>query len=106
MVSKQKLEGDYNPTEPVKRFDDWIVSQHNVPNTVQQIDQRLLEILGNSKYDNLAEQYLDAVHESATYGNVPNNLFDTDPAYWLKTSIMASCDADSSCIEKAEKSFS
>ncbi len=27
LVTKQKLEGNYNPSEPVKKFDDWIVSQ-------------------------------------------------------------------------------
>lgn len=97
VAEKNKLQGNYNPPEPVKKYHDWIAKQYSVPDTIQGIDDRLVSIVGDKKFIPLAEKVAEEFDNLAKHGSVPMDLFNSDVNYWVFTADVAGCEYNSAC---------
>ncbi len=97
VVTKQKLEGRYSAADPAAKFHDWVGSKHPAPETVEQIDARLLEIVGNADFVRFADDVAAKFNILAEHGNVPEELFDQDPKYWNVVINIFACQYAKNC---------
>jgi hypothetical protein len=100
-AAKEKLLGTYSPSDQVKKYHDWTASQYEIPTTVDAIDERIHEIIGDRKYMPHAKQAVNAYNNMAEHGSVPMKLSNIDDAYWLKIAHVAVCKYDNSCDAEA-----
>jgi len=97
VVEKNKIQGKYDPSEPVKKFHEWISTQYSTPNTVQEIDERLLKIVGEQKFVNLAKKVAKHFDNMAEHGSVPTKLMNLDADYWITVANRSMCGYNPDC---------
>ena len=97
VVAKQKLQGQYNESKPVQKFHDWISAKYSAPDTMKKIDQRLDEIISESKFTKFATDLTKTFNTLASHGNVPKDLFDSDLNYWNAVLNMSLCKYQYDC---------
>jgi len=97
VVAKQQLQGNYHPSEPVEKFHNWISESYDTPTTVEAIDQRLQEIIGDVKYEKLSEKVTKSFNNMVKHGNVPTELLDSDVNYWITVANISICEYDVNC---------
>jgi len=93
----EKLQGKYNPGEPVLKFHEWLATKYTVPETKSEVSDRILEIVGDRKFVNLAEKSAQSFNALADNASVPTELFDEDPQYWATLLNITVCDANPEC---------
>ncbi|MDA7939404.1 MAG: hypothetical protein MPI95_02130 [Nitrosopumilus sp.] len=93
LVSRlQMLQDRYEASEPVKKFHAWIATKYPTPESEQEITDRLIDILGDKKFQKLSENYAQSFNDLADSGNVPLELVNADPQYWHLTSQIHICE--------------
>lgn len=97
IAQQQKLQGSYNVTEPVGKFHTWLSTKYTIPATQEEISNKLVEILGDEKYLDLAYTYADSFNGLAEHGNVPNELVQSDIDFWLFIANVSSCEIEKNC---------
>ncbi len=97
VAEKNSLKGKYNPSEPVKKFHEWLAPQYEIPTTISEINDRLLEIVGDQKMLKLAKKVAKQFNKMADHGNVPDTLIQTDPNYWMMVASISMCEYDVRC---------
>ncbi len=97
VVTKQKLQGQYNHTGPIKIFHDWLAEKYPAPDSVDAIDDRLGEIISESEFVTFAPDVADAFNTLAQHGNVPDALFENDTKYWNVVVNIAACGYSEGC---------
>jgi len=97
VVAKQKLQDQYSATEPAAKFHDWVGLKYLAPETAEQIDARLLEIVGSGHFLRFADDIAAKFNSMAEHGNVPEDLFDQDPRYWNVIVNISTCRYDKTC---------
>lgn len=100
VAEKKQLNGNYNPSEPVRKYHEWAKSQYDIPDTKKEIKNRIIEITGDEKYNRLVKQVYKAYNTMVSYGNVPEELFESDARYWLLISGIAVCRDTQDCDVK------
>ena len=75
----EKAQGKYNPSEPVLKYHEWSATQYTVSDDPS---ERLLEIVGDERFLNLAKKHAQTFNDLADNGAVPSDLMNTDPNYW------------------------
>ncbi len=93
----EKIQETYAQPEPVIKFHDWIAQQYNIPTTENAIEERITEIVGDSKYRNISSNIYKSFNDMAQNGNVPSELFDEDMAYWNVIINISFCQFDDGC---------
>ena len=68
-----------------------------MPDTKEGINERLVKILGDKKFVELAGKEAESFNNLADNGSVPNELILTDVAYWIFTINVANCELDPDC---------
>ena len=99
----QKLQDGYIASEPVKKYHDWLAVKYMVPDTTEGVIERLIEILGDEKFVELATKQAESFNDLADNGSVPNELIQTDVAYWIFVANAANCELDPACDTDALK---
>lgn len=97
VMAKQKLQGEYNHTGPVKIFHDWLADRYPAPDSVNAIDYRLGEIISESEFIVFAPDVAGAFNILAQHGNVPDALFENDTKYWSIVVNIAACKYSKGC---------
>ena len=97
LAQKQILEGTYAPSDPVRRYHDWLFTKHAVPATAGAVESRLSEITGGGKIRALATQMAAAYHDMADHGSVPTELLEEDREYWSDVLSISMCGYRSGC---------
>ena len=97
LAQKQILQGTYSPSDPVRKYHDWLFTKHAVPATLDAVESRLLEITGGGKIYALATQVTAAYHDMADHGSVPTELLEKDRQYWSDVLSISMCDYDTEC---------
>lgn len=97
VAEKHKLQGDYNPPEQVRKYHEWIAKQYSTPNTIQEIDDKLVSIMGDQKFIKLSEKIAEQFDNLAKHGNVPNELIQQDVEYWVTVVNVSVCQYDKNC---------
>ncbi len=97
VVAKQKLQNQYSPTEPVEKFHEWVISKYTTPETVEEIDSRLLEIIGHNNFLRFSDEVLLHFNTLAEHGNVPESLFEQDSKYWNIIVNISMCQYSKNC---------
>ena len=98
-----KVKGKYNPSEAVSKYHSWIEGQYTVPTTEDGVMDRLIEILDDKKFVNLAKKHAQDFDKLAELGSVPIELFISDKDYWGEISHIANCERNSECDVDALK---
>jgi len=83
-VQNQKANNTYNPTEAEKRFHNWAAEQISNP------------VMPDMK-PKLIEQVIEAYNGNANYGNVPQELIDSDVNFWSSIISDKFCEFDKDC---------
>ena len=105
VAEKNKIQGKYDPSESVEKFHEWISTQYSTPDTVQEIDERLLDIVGEQKLMNLAKKVAKHFNNMAEHGSVPTDLFNSDADYWVMIANISICGYNSECdVEELKNS--
>lgn len=97
VTEKNKIKGQYVPSESVEKFHEWISIQYSTPNTIQEIDERLLEIVGEQKFMNLTKKVAKYFNNLADHGSVPTDLFNSDADYWVMVANTSMCEYNPQC---------
>ena len=101
VVAKQKLQKQYNQTGPVEKFHEWLDEKHPAPDSVEKIDKRLSEIISAPGFVGFATALTESFNTLAQHGNVPDELFDRDSAYWNVIANIAMCKYSPGCDEES-----
>ena len=96
-VALAKLEGNYKPTEPIKKYHTWLETMYTVPTDKEDIVASLVEILGDAKYVDLAMRHAANFNQLADNGSVPADLVKTDVHYWIFVANTAQCELNPDC---------
>ena len=92
-----KLEGKYEPTEPVRKYHEWIAITNTAPKEQNDITESLIKILGDAKYIDLARRHAENFNQLADNGSVPAELANVDTQYWIFIANVAQCELKSDC---------
>lgn len=92
-----KLQGEYEPTEQVRKYHEWIATMHTTPKNQKDITDNLIKILGDAKYIDLATKYAENFNQLAENGSVPAELIETDVQYWIFIANAAQCELKPDC---------
>ena len=106
-IAKERANGTYDkPYHAVQKYHDWILSQYDTQ-TTEDIDGRILEIIGNSKYLKISQEFVDSKNLMAMYGlRIPTELFFSDTGYWDRVLFVGECNFVDHCdFEKIQKIF-
>ncbi|MBI5145910.1 MAG: hypothetical protein HZA84_01680 [Thaumarchaeota archaeon] len=101
-AAKDRMLGIYDVTEPVAKFHDWLLSKYAIPATVEEIDARITTIVSDN-YLHLAPQDVSAFNDMANQGNVPPQLVEQDPEYWIMVANVAVCQYAENCDHEGMK---
>ena len=82
MAELEKIQGNYNHSKQVMKYHEWITQQYSIPNTENEINDRIIQIIDDEKYWTVANEIYKTFNNKAEYGNVPSDLFEKDPEYW------------------------
>ena len=93
----EKINNMYNPSEPVRKYHDWIATQYEVQDSSKEIHERLLEIIGDKVYLDLVTKHASNFNQLAENGSVPSNLMKSDPDYWNFVIMKNYCKEDPKC---------
>lgn len=96
----EKAQGKYNPSEPVRKYHEWLATQYTVSDDPS---ESLLEIVGDKRFLNLAKKHAQNFNDLADNGAVPSDLMNTDPSYWNILITLNHCELDSECDVDAIK---
>ena len=99
----EKLLGIYEPSDPVRRYHDWLALQYNTPESQKEIQTRLVKLIGDEKFLSLAFNHAASFNRLAENGNVPIELFSSDEDYWIFTSNISVCSHRQDCDVEALK---
>lgn len=104
-AAKQKADNTYGePYHAVQKYHDWLLSQYDLP--TKTIDSRILEIIGDTKYLEMSQEFVDSKNSLAFHGVIPFELFETDKQYWGKVTLGGECHLDETCdFEDFQKVF-
>ena len=83
-IENQKSDGSYNPTEAEKRFHDWAFTQIPYP------------VMPDASFGHV-KKVIEAYNNNANYGNVPNDLTETDREFWIGLATIKACDLEKGC---------
>ena len=92
-----KLQGKYDPSEPVSKYHEWLATMYDVPKTEKEITASLVKILGDEKYIELAVRHAENFDRLAGNGSPPIDLIMTDVQYWIFIANVANCDLAPDC---------
>ena len=94
VTAKERALGTYNlnTTEYLKKYHDYIISNHNIPNTVNGIDTALGQALGDMTP--LAGEITSITNRAASIGGVPTALLEQDVGFWVDTELSTYCQLD------------
>lgn len=92
-----KLQGKYEPTEPVRKYHEWIDSTTAIPKEEKEIIESLINIIGDAKYMDLVMRHAENFNQLADNGSVPTELANTDMQYWIFISNLAQCELKPDC---------
>ncbi len=96
-VAKQKMNGNYNATEPVTKYHKWATQKYPSPDTKKQINERILDIVGDKNLEVFTKKMVRSLNTMAQHGNVPPELSGNDPHYWMSITGAAVCMYESDC---------
>ena len=97
MAELDKLEGKYEPIEPVRKYHEWINATNTVPKEQKDITESLIKTLGDAKYIDLAMRHAENFNQLADNGSVPAELVDVDVQYWIFIANAAQCELKPDC---------
>jgi hypothetical protein len=97
VAEQEKLQGQYEPSEPVRKYHEWIATQYEIPETKVEIREKMVVILGSEEYLDLAKDLANSFNELADNGSVPNELVISDASYWIFVANVANCETISEC---------
>ena len=92
LAQRDRLDGTYAPTTNERLMHDWVIQEHSPPNTISEIDDKLLDLVGSVDNLHYAEDLYDTMTSVANLGYVPNDLRDQDWEYWTWEGHIAACD--------------
>jgi hypothetical protein len=93
----EKANNSYNPSEPVSKYHAWAATQYTVPDTLEEVSDKLLEIVGDKKFTNLAKKQANNFNSLAELGSVPSDMMKSDPEYWNFIIMQNYCEEDPEC---------
>lgn len=100
-VAKQQINGKYDESGPILRYHEWVNSLYPPPDTKNEINERIIEIVGSKDLVVLAKKMMRSLNTMAQHGNVPSELSDLDPQYWMAVTGAAVCMYESDCDSDA-----
>ena len=95
-VAKQKILGVYDASDEVKKYHKWSAAQTTIPTTLNKIDQRIGELVGNDTI-HLVPAAVEAYNNMAAHGAIPHDLREMDISYWAMITNMSICSYDPTC---------
>ncbi|MGI9567813.1 MAG: hypothetical protein ACR2LL_12485 [Nitrosopumilus sp.] len=102
VVAKEQILGTYDSSDAVAQYHEWVTTQTNIPKTVEEIDQRLSEIVDTNSMK-LVPHLVETYNDMAEHGNVPKELIEKDVNFWIMTGNVAVCSYDEECNEEELK---
>ena len=97
----EKLRGTYEPSDPVRRYHEWIDPQYETPESQKEIQARLVKLVGDEKFLDLAFGHAESFDGLAENGSVPVELVNTDMQYWIFVANVAQCESRPDCDASA-----
>ena len=91
LAKRDRLDGMYAPTANERLMHDWVIKEHSPPDTIGEIDEELLDLVGSKDNLHYAEDLYDVMTSVANLGYVPNDLREQDWEYWTWVSHIAAC---------------
>ena len=92
VTAKERVLGTYNENGYLKKYHDYIINNHNIPNTANGIDTALSQALGNMTP--LAGEITSVANRAASIAGIPNDLLESDFEYWVDVEIATYCKLD------------
>lgn len=105
VTAKQNLNGEYVvPDAGGEKYHAWLKTKYYIPDTIEDIDQRLAEIVGNDMVPLTASlAYYKTLQ--ADLGIVPLELRDTDTEWWVMYADLQVCKVDPVCNVKIRQQW-
>ncbi|MXY37904.1 MAG: hypothetical protein F4Y82_00415 [Cenarchaeum sp. SB0665_bin_23] len=92
LAQRDRLDGAYTPTTNERLLHDWLIEQYPTPSTIQDIDDKLLDIVHTEDNLHHVKYVYNKLNEGANIGYVPKDLRDSDWEYWHWEMHIAACD--------------
>lgn len=106
MVHKEKHAGTYNPTEAERRYHDFIMEfeadympKPTIPDTVEEVDEALISILGHADHMYRVESLYDSFNKMANMGHVHDDLFFDDEEFWGLVFVVSACEYETPDVD-------
>ena len=89
LVAKERLQGTYSETGYLKKYHDYVIGEYSQPSNTTAIETKLNSVLGNMA--SLAGAIKTVTDKAASIAAVPDDLWTSDPEYWLSTAMDTYC---------------
>lgn len=99
-VAKDQLTGSHVNVESISKYHDYMLSKHTTPTSLEGIDKRIYEIVGDERNYILALEVYESRNFKAALGSVPSELISSDGAFWGEVLAIAGCGYDETCDVK------
>ncbi len=96
VAQKNKIFGSYFPTHAEKKLHDWALSQYKIPTTLEGIQERFREIVGNGNEDR-SLAIVNILNHMANHGNVGGVVHASDPKFWSNVGVTSLCNYITVC---------
>lgn len=83
--------------EAIQKYYKWALSRYAHPTSIDDANNRVVAMIGDGKYLELARYANDAVLALVEIGAVHKGVAETDPQYWVKLAAENACNLDTSC---------
>lgn len=96
LSSREQVLGTHTTSEAESKYHAWMQTQFDNPKTLDEIDNRINEIIGDIDYKLVIEAY-EARNFQASLGAVPEQLIRSDAPFWVKQMTLAGCSYMEGC---------
>ena len=92
-IQKEMLQGTYNYTdEKFIRYHNWLLETFNVPSTLKDVEQDMLDLVGGDKANmHRIDQVHAHNHRIIMVAEPPFDLWESDPDWWWLQNQLSAC---------------